>query len=426
MIGKAGIIYVIGFALILGTIGWNMSRYSVSTTGNMEAYVDGAVSHNLALAGANLAMAKFYNNHGWSGDISQNFNLPGLKGSAEISLSTSGTTAILSSISTYSTWWVGGGAIHDTIRVFFDINDTSSFALYAWYTGFSGNDQFWYGGDSVWGTIRSNGGLHMGSGTEVFNGRVMLAKNITGPGKPVYLQGPPVKTVGVPLPSDLSSVSSAAGSGGKVYTGNLDVKFVQGTGAAGDGSVVFRNSATKALVDSFALGASGFNGAVWVNGDVHVTGGKVDGKVSIGSSNDIFIQGGGIRYEQDPLLGASVDVLGLIATNNVTIGLNASTYDPANWPNCRIDAAMFALKGGFNALTPGGTGLLTVTGSIIEGSKGSIMGANGNDGYIKRYHWDARFATSTYRPPFFPGFGPKTYKITNWWESPRRRAPLNS
>jgi hypothetical protein len=420
MVGRTGIIYVIGFALILGTIGWNMNRYSVQTSGNMEAYCDGTMAHNLALAGANIALTKFYNNHGWSGTTSQTFTLPGLKGTAEVTLSSAGTNAIVQSISTYPTWWASGGSIHDTIRVFFDVDDTSSFAMYAWLTAFSGNDQFWYGGDSVWGTVRSNGGLHMGAGTEVFNGRVMLAKNITGPGKPVYLQGPPVKTVGVTMPSDLSGVSSAASSGGRVYTGNLNAQFIPGTSGDGDGSVVFRNSSTNALVDSFAIGSAGFNGAVWVNGDVHVTGGKVDGKLSIGSSNNIYIQGGGIRYEQDPLLGMSNDVLGLLATNNITIGLNASAPDPANWPNCRIDAAMFALNGSFSANTPGGTGLLTVTGTVIEGSKGSIMGSNGNDGYVKRYHWDSRFADASNRPPYFPGFGPKAYKITNWWESARR------
>jgi hypothetical protein len=431
MIGRAGILYVMGFAVILGIMGWNMNRYSVSSTGNMEAYVDGAVSHNLAVAGANVALAKFYNNHAWPGNMTQYFHLPGLKGTAIISLATSGTTAILTSISSYSSWWASGGTVHDTIRVFFDVNDTSNFAMYAWYTGFSGNDQFWYNGDSVWGPIRSNGGLHVMTGPVatpiVFNGKVLYAKNITGPGTPQYMQGPPSKTVGVPLPSDLSELSNAAASGGKVYTGDVDVSFNAGSGTPGDGSVIFRNSATKAVLDSFALGASGFNGAVWVNGDVHMTGsGKVDGKLSIGSTNNIFIQGGGVRYEQDPLLGPSEDVLGLMATNSVTVGKNLSASDPANWPNCRIDAGILALNGGFNAPSPGGVGTLTVTGCIVEGSTGDVMGSNGKNGYLKSYHWDARYASSTYRPPFFPGFGPKTYRITNWWESPRVRPPLSS
>jgi len=424
MIGRAGILYVIGFAVLLGTIGRNLSRYSVETEGNMAAFCDGAVSHNLAVAGANMALTQFYNNRSWSGSITQDFTLPGLEGSSAVTLNNGGSSATLQSISSYHTWWATGGMLHDTVRVFFNIEDTSSFAIYAWFTAFSGNDQFWYNGDTVWGTVRSNGGLHMGTGKEVFNGRVMLAKNITGPGNPVYLQGPPVKTVGVPLPSDLSSISSAAASGGKVYSGNTNVKFYPGTGANGDGCVVFRNATTNALVDSFLISSAGFNGAIWVDGDVHVTGGSVDGRLSIGSSANIYIQNGGIRYEQDPLLGPSNDVLGLLAQNNITIGLNSSTSDPANWPSCRIDAALFALGGSFSAETPGGTGLLTVTGTVIEGSKGSIMGSNGTDGYVKRYHWDERFADPSMRPPFFPGFGPRTYKITNWWESGRPRPPV--
>ena len=424
MVGRAGIVYVMGLALVFGTISWNMNRYSVETTGNMETYTEGTVAHNLALAGANIGLTKLYHNHGWSGNIAQNFNLPGLKGSVGISLTTSGSTSLMTSISTYPTWWAGLGAIHDTIRVFLDMSDTSNFAMYAWFSAFPGNDQFWYGGDSVWGLTRSNGGLHMGTGTEVFDGRVMFAKHVSGPGNPIYLQGPPVKTVGVPMPADFSAISSAATSGGKVYTGNVNVTFIPGTSAINDGSITVVNSSTNALVDSFALGASGFNGAVWVDGDVHVMGGKVDGQLSIGASNNIYIQGGGIRYAQDPLLGPSSDVLGLLATKNITIGSSASGSDPANWPNCRIDAALFALKGSFSANTPGGTGLLTLLGAVIEGSKGKIMGSNGTDGYIKRYHWDARFADPNSRPPYFPGFIPRTFRITNWWESPRHR-PLS-
>ncbi len=425
MVGKAGLIYVLGFAMLLGTIGRNLSKYTVETEGNMSAYCDGAVSHNLALAGANMALTRFYNNRTWSGAITQNFTLPGLQGSSAVTLVNGGINATLQSISTYHTWWATGGTIHDTVRVFFNVNDSSSFAIYAWFTAFSGNDQFWYGGDTVWGTIRSNGGLHMGGGTEVFNGRVMLAKNTTGPGTPIYNQGPPVKTVGVPLPADLSTISSAAAAGGRFYTGNMNVKFYPGSGASNDGYVSVRNAATSALVDSFLISAAGFNGAMWVNGDVHVLGGTVDGRMSIGSSQNIYIQGGGVRYEQNPLNGPSGDVLGLLATNNITIGLNNSSSDPANWPNCRIDAALFALGGSFSAVNPGGTGVLTVTGTVIEGSKGSIMGSNGTDGYLKRYHWDDRFADPSQRPPFFPGFGPKTYKITNWWESRRQQVPVS-
>jgi len=424
MIGKAGIVYVVGFTMILGSIGRNLNRYSIETEGNMAAYCDGAQSHNLAVAGANMALTRFYNNKTWTGSINQDFTLPGLSGEAAVTLSNAGYTAVLQSVSSYDTWWAPGGSLHDTVRVFFSTVDTSSFAIYAWFTAFSGNDQFWYGGDTVWGTIRSNGGLHMGAGTEVFDGRVMLAKNITGPGKQIYLQGPPVKTVGVPLPADLSCISSAAASGGKVYAGNVTVSFDPGTGANNDGTVIVRDATTNALVDSFLVTAGGFNGAVWVNGDVHVLGGTVDGRLSIGSSQDIYIQNGGIRYEQDPLLGVSNDVLGLLAQNNISIAKNTGSYDPANWPSVRIDAALFALNGGFSAKVPGGTGLLTVVGTVIEGSKGDIMGANGKDGYVKRYHWDERFADPSQRPPFFPGFGPRTFKITNWWESGRRQ-PIN-
>jgi hypothetical protein len=421
MVGRAGLIFVIGFAFILGLTARNLNRFTIQSEGNMAAYVDGTLSHNLALAGANVAITKFYQDRTWSGSISESPDLPGMHGSFTATLTNSGSAARLISVSSYSTWWASGGTISDTVIAFFSVNDSSSFAQYAWLTGFSGNDQFWYGGDTVWGPVRSNGGLHMGAGTEVFNGKVLLAKNITGPGNPIYMQGPPVKTVGVSFPPDLSIISSNAAAGGKVYSGDVQVTFRQGSSAGGDGFAVIRSASSGALVDSFAITPSGFNGAVWVNGNVYMTGGsgRVDGRLTIGSAQSIYIEGGGIRYEQDPLAGPSDDVLGLCATNSIIIGKSSSATDPANWPSCRIDAAMFALKGSFSANTPGGTGLLTTVGAVIEGSKGTIMGSNGKDGYVKRYHWDGRFADPANIPPFFPGFGPKTYHITNWWESGR-------
>lgn len=419
MVGRAGLIFTIGFAFILGVIARNLNRYTLQTEGNMAAYCDGTLSHNLALAGANVAISKFYQDRSWSGTVSQTVDLPGIQGSFTATLTNTGSTAKLISSSTFGSWWSTGGTISDTVIVFMSVEDTSSFAQYAWLTGFGGNDQFWYGGDTVWGAVRSNGGLHMGVGTEVFNGKVLLAKNITGPGNPVYTQGPPVKTVGVTFPPDLSTISSNAGAGGKVYNGDVQVTFQQGSSASGDGSVVFRNASTGAVVDSFALSTATFNGAIWVKGNVYMTGGSgtVDGRLTIGSTQSIYVQGGGIRYEQDPLAGPSNDVLGLVATNSVIIGKNSGAADPANWPECRIDAAMFALNGSFSANTPGGTGVLTVLGSVIEGSKGNIMGANGNNGYLKRYHWDKRFGIPGNIPPYFPGFGPKAYQIANWWES---------
>jgi hypothetical protein len=426
MVGKAGLIYVIGFALILGIAGKNLSRYAVQTAGNMSAYCDGTLSHNLASAGANIALAKFYHNRAWSGTFTQDVTLKGLRGTIRATLTKSGSTASLISASSYSAWWAPGGTLTDTIIVSFWVNDSSNFAQYAWFTGFNGNDQFWYGGDTVWGPVRSNGGLHMGSGTMVFDGKVLLAKNITGPGSPVYKQGSPAKTVGVSFPANLASVSTAAASGGKTYTGDLAVTFNPGPTTGNDGSIILRNASTSALVDSFLTNTSGFNGAIWVTGSVYMKGGgRVDGRLTIGATENIYIMGGGLRYEQDPLLGSSDDILGLCATKSIIIGKNSSAVDSDNWPNCRIDAALFALQGSFTANTPGGTGILTVVGTVCEGSKGDVMGSNGKDGYLKRYHWDSRFGQSGSRPLYFPGFGPKTYKITNWWESPRVHAYLD-
>jgi hypothetical protein len=112
------------------------------------------------------------------------------------------------------------------------------------------------------------------------------------------------------------------------------------------------------------------------------------------------------------MIGASNDVLGLLATADINITPSVANSD------MRIDAAMFALGDGgstgqFNTT---GSGRLTVCGSVCEGKFGK-------NNMSKSYHWDTRFADPAKQPPFYPGFGNSTYKITNWWESARRAAP---
>src|SRR5512146_2203266 len=143
MLGKAGIIYVIGFGLVLTTIGLNLNHYAVQATGTMGAYYDQTAAHNLALTGANVGLAKFYADSTWMGSVTQAVDDGSLKGSFTVGMTDLGVQGIrLRSVSTFSTWYAG--AIHDTVEVYFDHKTLNSYTLYAWMTDFEGN--------SFWGT----------------------------------------------------------------------------------------------------------------------------------------------------------------------------------------------------------------------------------------------------------------------------------
>ena len=58
--GKASLILVIGFTIILGYVAMNVGNVSTMAVTNMSMYSAMSASHNVALAGANARLARFY------------------------------------------------------------------------------------------------------------------------------------------------------------------------------------------------------------------------------------------------------------------------------------------------------------------------------------------------------------------------------
>src|SRR5512140_2816450 len=113
--GRAAIILVVSLSFILGYIGFNMNRYATDAVGNMASYYDASAAHNLALAGANVGLSKFYEDTTWYGAINQSFDIPSMKGSFSAKMVTLGASkAMLRSVSTYHTWY--GKDLHDTVE----------------------------------------------------------------------------------------------------------------------------------------------------------------------------------------------------------------------------------------------------------------------------------------------------------------------
>ncbi|MBM2845310.1 MAG: hypothetical protein HW407_622 [Bacteroidetes bacterium] len=421
--GKAAIILVVGFSFILTYIGLNLNSMSTRAVGNMARYHDDAAAHNLATIGANVGLAKFYADTSWlSGSVTQTLNTNTLRGSFTVEMADFSVTQLrLRSVSSYpvSDPTSTERTLYDTVEVFFDKNKLNSFSLYAWMTNIEGNIN-WITGDTVWGRVHSNDYLKV-NGRPVFMEKVTTARNFsprlgTSPNYAILKNGFESGVARIPFPTNLSDLDQASISGGRRYTTDIWVTLSAGSGANDDGMAYVRTTQAGPIVDSVSLSDATFNGVMYGTGRVNVQG-TLDGKLSIASLTDVYIQND-VVYERNPRFSTSDDMLGLVAERDVVVADNT-----ANRTHCEIHGSVFTRTGSFraenyNSGTPRGE--LKLLGSIVQerrGAVGTFSGSTLLTGYYKRYRYDERLADPTIRPPFYPGFYLPSYAITNWWES---------
>jgi hypothetical protein len=439
--GKAALIFVLGFSFLMGYTVLNLNTAGTRAVSNMSTYNAMTASHNLALAGANVGLAKFYRDTTWGSTgtetVSQTFDTGPLTGQFTSSAYRIPQGKMMRSVSRYA---VNGTTYRDTVEVILSTELSNSFSLFAWMTNIE-NGVFWITGDSVWGRVHSNDNMTV-SGSPVYMAKVTTAKGFIPPlGKTQKIGGtnytnkaifknPPQPETGVAridFPMDLTALASSAVTGGRKYTGNIWVTLDgKNPAVTGDGKAYIRATKTGPIIDSIGLSDPGFNGVIQGTGTVNVQG-TLDGKLTIASystptatSNDLYIQGD-IKYEQNPRNGASDDLLGLVANNNVWVADNV----PVNG-NRQIDGSIFARTGSFgseNYSSRPVNGELRVLGSIVQNIRGPVGTFTGAStlasGFYKRYRYDDRLSDLSFRPPSYPGFTRKTYAILNWWESYR-------
>jgi hypothetical protein len=439
--GKAALIFVLGFSFLMGYTVLNLNTAGTRAVSNMSTYNAMTASHNLALAGANVGLAKFYRDTTWGSTgtetVSQTFDTGPMTGQFTASAYRIAQGKMMRSVSRYA---VNGTTYRDTVEVILSTELSNSFSLFAWMTNVE-NGVFWITGDSVWGRVHSNDNMTV-SGSPVYMAKVTTAKGFIPPlGKTQKIGGtnytnkaifknPPQPETGVAridFPMDLTGLASAAVTGGRQYTGNIWVTLDGKNPAVnGDGKAYIRATKTGPIIDSIGLSDPGFNGVIQGTGTVNVQG-TLDGKLTIASystptatTNDLYIQGD-IKYEQNPRNGPSDDLLGLVANNNVWVADNV----PVNG-NRQIDGSIFARNGSFGAENYASrpvNGELRIYGSIVQNVRGPVGTFTGAStlasGFYKRYRYDDRLSDLSFRPPSYPGFMRKTYAILNWWESYR-------
>jgi hypothetical protein len=386
-----------------------MSRYEAATE-----------SHNLAVTGANVGLARFYQDTTWRGAVTQ--TPTGMfSGSFTYSVVTlANGRPLLRSVSTCPT---ADGTLHDTVEIAFGNLRKNSFTLFAYMSNFEGND-FWYTGDTIWGRIHSNGRFHM-AGQPVFMQKLTTGKDLdpkwgAGINDAIFKQGFEMGVTPIDYPVDISDLIAAASSGGRAYAGDISVRLNPGTSANNDGSALGYQSGV--LIDSIPLASSGFNGVILASGDVRITG-TLDGKLTVSGQDDILITDN-ILYENrdlDPKSSTvSDDLLGLVSQDDIVI---ANTT--ANQTDCIVDGNFFAREGSVvtEDISSGGTrGQLAVQGSVVQNDRGAlglyqVGSASLIRGYNKRFRYDDRLADPNFRPPYYPGYWTKTPAIAGWWDS---------
>ena len=419
--GKAILIVVIGFGLILGYFSMNMNSMATRAVDNMSTYAGATESHNLATTGANVGLAKFYQDTTWFGSTTQNFSGGAFRGSFTVTNQNLGGGDIrLRSVSTYPV--SADETLHDTVEVYFDSRKRNSFSVFAYMTLIEGNI-WWITGDTIWGKMHSNDRIRI-NGKPVFWGKVTTARRFRPrPGRStnraIFKDGYETGVARIEFPDDLSELIAAASGGGRLYLGNIWVELSPGTAGNDDGTVYVRNTQTGPIIDSIALNDPAFNGVILGDSRVNVNG-TLDGRLSLASLDDVYIQNDVIYENRD--LSTTDDMLGLIAEDDVVVVDNA-----ANNSNCLIDASIFTRTGSFRAenySTRPVSGELHIRGSLVQDRRGPVGTFSGwppviQHGFSKRYRYDDRLADPDTRPPFYPGFFLRTYAITNWWESVR-------
>ena len=120
--------------------------------------------------------------------------------------------------------------------------------------------------------------------------------------------------------------------------------------------------------------------------------------------------------------GTPIDMMGIIARNNISVATSEESGGKANNvdnPNIDIDGGIICMDGGFtvqdlNSL-PGPTGNITLQGSMVAGKEEIVAnfdGLNITQGYNRIVIFDDRFATGP--PTWFPYL--YYYKVISWLE----------
>ena len=259
---------------------------------------------------------------------------------------------------------------------------------------------WWITGMLAVGPVHTNGQFNI-YGNPVFDGpvsQVSPAINYYAGGppndNPDFKQGLSLSAPSQAVFSDsiINNISLAASSSGGLYlSGNSTIAFKS------DGTMNVTNSAKHWNKHNMALPS---NKAIYVKDGSVTVSGVVNGQVTVGTNNDIFIKSH-LLYNSDPRdNSSSTDLLSLVAKEDIIV----TTAAP---DNLEIDAVLVAVNGSFEVdrFWEDVRGDMVLYGSLINnicGPTGIFDSSTGilYGGYNLLQYYDTRLRALI--PPWFP------------------------
>ncbi|HTR81455.1 MAG TPA: hypothetical protein VMM58_07470 [Bacteroidota bacterium] len=408
--GRSAIFLAIGFTIVCLLSGMNLSRVSVDAFKNAITYQESTAGHNIVQADVNFACNQLFLTPNWRAGYS---NVPFGGGTFSAAINTVVNGKDSSRIQIVATALYQGTTY--TIKV---LLQPSLFSKFAYFSDNEPSTINWVTGDTVWGPYHSNTKLYV-SGNPVFNGKTTNFGGLVkahSSDKPQF-NGGYETGVSITMPSDLNTLKGKAQQAGGGFYLSTTNDFYLNFNA--DGTVTYRNGTSGSWTTTSLSTFAGTNQVVVIDGGNLRIKGKLNGQVTIAAlssstSRGIVYLDSSIAYNSNPLAGASTDMMGIVATNNVLITDNTNNNTPAG---ITVQAAIFSLKGGFGAQnydtrTDVG-GQIHLLGGISQAVRQAV-GTSGSPGtgFHKSYYYDNRMLVTS--PPAFPTTG--AYEVLEWLE----------
>jgi hypothetical protein len=400
--GRTAIYLVIGFSVIMLTVGKNMSDVAVQALDNSLSYYENTQRYAIAVAAANLVCSKVWNDPTWTAGYSS-IEYNGGTFSATVT-SLSGGKKMITASAVY-------GGLTQTVTI---TMKPSNFSKFAYYGGTSASAAAWETGDTIGGPSHTQGKLKT-FGSPVFLGKATSLSGITKSGSPKTPQfvGGFESGVNVVMPSNTSytSILSAATSGGYSQTsGSLYLKFNT------DGTVSWKTSAA-ASYSTVTLSSFAPNGVIAIDKGSLFVEGTLDGRVTLASLRTSGSSGGtttitnSLVMKENPRTNTSSnDMLGIVSYGDITIADNSAAHFD-------VQGTLYSYTGGLavqnGTSRPPGT-LSIYGGMVVERLYPTSNGAAGSSrkGYNLSLRFDERFSSDS--PDYFPATG--KYEILSWFE----------
>ena len=409
MSGKATLLLIVGFSLIFLVVSRNFGDTATRAIDNYVDYYKKAVSHNIAVSGANIAANNIFLDPTWNASGYSNIDYQ--DGTISIDVQQIDPYKNIVEITADGSY----EGYNSTVKIKLA---PSKFSKFAYYSVSEGGTIWWTGNDTVWGPFHTQDYMRAYR-HPVFYGKATTKRNLVyytnqSTDKPYFLGGYQ-DGVDLPLPIDaVDNLESIADDDGLKLSGH-DTVYITFDRDSLRYRYAYNEKNTVVHLPSAAP-----NGLIFAKDCIVRLQGTVKGQYTLGCSSNLSAGKGtiylddNIVFDKDPrIYPNSSDLLGICAENSVYITENA-----ANNSDINIHGSIYCEKGGFGAenysTRPVG-GNINLLGGIIQHTRKAVgtFGTGGiKSGFAKRYLYDERLMVAS--PPFFPGTG--GFEIVSWYE----------